>query len=439
MSRRGYILISFGSLLLIAAVVALVLALSARQKRHNWYPHYVSRGMQKKQPYGTYYLRQLMESRQGAGTFRRIKKPLPHFFSNAENKKGVYVFIGHYPMYSHEAASSLLSFASAGNTVFLGVNMLPDNLIQRLVRDTATVEDVFLRQRMESVTTTLRSGDAIREWKFWFQDAHTKSEYNWSVLNKDYFNPRKLPGSVIGRINDSDLTCYRITAGEGQIIIHANPIFFSNYLLVTEDGFSYASALFSFIPAGGDIYFDDYSNSPSSDMSRRRNKSDAVMGDSLLGFILTSPGLQWAWYLAMAMGLLLLIFRSGRLQRPIPVIKPNINTTLEYVKTTGQIFYRTRNHRQLALLQKQLFMQHLASRYRIRLKAPREVLVRELKIRAGVPEELAVKLFSMMDTIGKAEKIKSEELVQWYGLLQQFYQINHKNYGNIRKFTGTRL
>jgi len=139
------------------------------------------------------------------------------------------------------------------------------------------------------------------------------------------------------------------------------------------------------------------------------------------------------------MGLLYLFFRSRRVQRPIPVVVPNINTTLEYVKTVGQIYFRNKNHRQLALLQKQLLMQHLASRYSIRLNASSEQLRREVMIRTGITEELAVKLFRAIAMLEERKKITAEELVHWYETLDQFYQTNQKRYGNIQQSAGNRI
>ena len=77
------------------------------------------------------------------------------------------------------------------------------------------------------------------------------------------------------------------------------------------------------------------------------NQTSKVVSDSPLRFILSQPALKWAWYLLLAGVLIFIIFNLRRTQRPIPILPKNLNTSVEFVKTIGNLYYQEGDIRNL--------------------------------------------------------------------------------------------
>ena len=84
----------------------------------------------------------------------------------------------------------------------------------------------------------------------------------------------------------------------------------------------------------------------------RYDASGANRGEkeSPLRYFLSQPPLRWSLYLAMFALILFMRFTAKRRQRVIPVIEPPVNTTLDFVKLIGTLYYQKKDH--LGLLRK---------------------------------------------------------------------------------------
>ena len=58
------------------------------------------------------------------------------------------------------------------------------------------------------------------------------------------------------------------------------------------------------------------------------------------GYFLSHPPLQWALYVSLLTVVLLCCFTARRRQRPIPVMSPPENRSLEFVKLIGTLYYQ---------------------------------------------------------------------------------------------------
>ena len=148
------------------------------------------------------------------------------------------------------------------------------------------------------------------------------------------------------------------------------------------------------------------------------------MGDSWLGFIINSPGLQWAWAALLLAALLFLVFRSRRRQSPIPVVEPNLNSAMEYMQSIATIYLKKKDYRSLALQMKQLFMMHLTIHHKIRINIPENELINSVTARTGVPESVISQIFNVAHEIEDTKSINKKSLIQWYNLLQTYYSYN---------------
>ncbi len=61
-------------------------------------------------------------------------------------------------------------------------------------------------------------------------------------------------------------------------------------------------------------------------------------------FIFSEPALKTAWYLFLGGMLLFIFFNVKRKQRVVPIIVPLENTTIEFTKTIGNLYFQEGNH-----------------------------------------------------------------------------------------------
>ncbi|MBL0018352.1 MAG: hypothetical protein IPP17_18390 [Bacteroidetes bacterium] len=127
----------------------------------------------------------------------------------------------------------------------------------------------------------------------------------------------------------------RIDMGEGSFYLHSVPLMFTNYFMVDPVNNQYISKALSFLPVQ-DVIWDEYF------------KPGKVKTDSPVGHLLEQPALRWAWILALAGVLLFMVFESKRKQRIIPVIEPLNNTTLEFTKTVGILYFAHGDHKDIS-------------------------------------------------------------------------------------------
>lgn len=430
MSRSKILVTVALGVVVITAIVILVIMMRNQPARHFWLPHYNDKGIVKKEPYGLYYFRQLITNRRGSGRTVTIKKPVAELFRKGQPERGLYLFAGDKPYYTDKDASALIRYAEEGNRVLLIVNDLPEQFLRKLGLVNEEPRDVFIIKSSDTINATLPFADPGHQYRFWFQMSDSTLPFSWRFLNLHEFSRGVLKDRINGLTNGDDVHFYEVDVGRGKIMIHTNPILFTNYFLITEEGYRYASKVFSFLNEDEDIYYDRGSHSPGTDFSLH----DPGTKGSWIGFVLRSPGLRWAWYLLLLLAMLFILFRSRRRQRAIPVVEPNENSVMEYIQTLGQIYFKHKNHRQIALQQHQLFMHHLAVRLKLRVNQPNELLIQDITAKTGVPEERVAALFDQATEISRRKSITAKELLGWYESLHYFYTYSKPmNYGDNRE------
>ena len=177
-------------------------------------------------------------------------------------------------------------------------------------------------------------------------------DYHWrKVVLPDWAHP------VANYSNDQPFIM-RWRFGDGQIFICSTPMLFANLHLLRKEHFAFCNGLVERLPKY-DILLDDADR-----LNYDAFRPKASLGKSPLSFILSKPALRWAWFTLLGTALLFLLFRAKRLQRIIPIIKPNLNTTLAYAKMLGSLQLKEKNNKAKANEIVIHFMQQLRARKR---------------------------------------------------------------------------
>lgn len=205
--------------------------------------------------------------------------------------------------------------------------------------------------------------------------------------------------SVIAR-NDLGLPiALRIKWGRGNLIVNSTPMAFTNIYLLSGENNNFVSGLLSYLP-NDDIQWSEY------------YQFGRMEGRSPLRFILKTPPLKWAYYVALFALLLFIVFEMKRRQRVIPVVKPLENTTLQFVTTIGNLYYQNREHRNIAEKKILFLLDQIRGRYRLSTNALDDEFIIALSKKSGKPEEDIRALFRLINEIRSSEEIGMETLVK---------------------------
>lgn len=192
---------------------------------------------------------------------------------------------------------------------------------------------------------------------------------------------------------------------ESRLILTSVPFAFSNYGLVHQNVYLFVEEALNKIPPG-DIHYNRFYHV---------GKQEPA---TPLRYVLSQAPLRWALFLTVLVVVLYLVFGSQRLQRAIPVLEPLQNTTIQFIKTIGALYYRERNHKNAALKLTSHFTNALGSRYYIH--AFNESTFKTLSAKSGVPLEDVAKTFDLIQAVKQSTRVSEEMLKQLYEKIRMF-------------------
>lgn len=196
--------------------------------------------------------------------------------------------------------------------------------------------------------------------------------------------------------------------GRGSFFIHTIPHAFSNYNILNDDA-GYVAGVFSHL-SDGNIFWDEY--------YKEVNKYNSTP----LRFILSTTELRWSYFTLVISLILFIIFRGKREQRIIPVIKPLENTTVEFIETVGNLYFRQKNHKNIADKKIAYLFDHLRTRYSINTNEINEEFkaVVAQKTRFGIDN--TSELFSLIKMVKRSLSIDQKLLFDLNNIIEKFYK-----------------
>ena len=140
---------------------------------------------------------------------------------------------------------------------------------------------------------------------------------------------------IVVRNNEGKPLAMRLGIGEGELILVATPLMFTNYGMLDGGNASYAFRLLS--------YMKDLPLSRIEAYGRFANQASG----SPLRYFLSQPPLRWALYVALCTIVLCMIFTAKRRQRAIPVVLPPANETLRFTQLIGNLYYQRKDYKDM--------------------------------------------------------------------------------------------
>lgn len=406
---------------LIPAVLfaALLLRPYFKEQKLSWHQSYWSHS---DQPYGTKVFKELLKESLGAERWVEFKGYFPDSLLHGEEPAN-YIYLHSSWHLDSLKNQQLLDFLANGNRAFLLVKSPPKYWMERLLsREWGEEMELPLAREI---------WDSIAQVKLFPTSANddtlsVRLEYHHRgqpALTSFYglvLQPEDEGFRTLGTLQDSLCNFFALEfEGGGQMFVHSTPLIFTNFFLRERGAFAYADRVAGLFTSGKVLWDDTIGFPNSGEMPRARRR---LGKDAALKYILSQPALAWAWYLILGAGLLFLLFRARREQRPIPLQEPPRNLSLEFVEVTSRLHLSQGDHRYLLDRNMQLFLSGVHRRYGLSTRELDEAFVQQLARRSGVAQKLISALLSKWAALKEAPRISREELLDFYRLLHAFYR-----------------
>ena len=296
----------------------------------------------------------------------------------------------------------LLEYVKNGNTIFLSAFDFDEKFLDTL------------GLKMKAYSSLLNVDSTSVNFVNPALKATENYTFKRSTIDGYFDSIKKFDSSVVLGINQNNKPNFvKIKYGEGEFLIHAAPLCFSNYFILYGNNREYVAKALSYIsPAITTLHWDEY------------YKSGREGASTPLRFFLSNNFLKWALWLTVAALLIYVFFEIKRRQRIIPVIEPLRNTTLNFVETVSSVYYSQHDNNSIARKKTQFWFDHIRQRYYLSTNNTDDSFIQQLQRKSGVPAEL-IKI--IINNIQRAEiqpKVTDDLLLALSSSIDEFYKLS---------------
>lgn len=366
------------------------------------------------QPYGLKYFYELIdtEERTVIESTLALKEALAF-----DSVQGTYMHIADETYIYREDGQALLDWVEKGNTAFFSTYNIPwflDTIIHFPMDTTLFYE--YQDSAIISLNTSINKDSTAytfyhryindttdRSWLY-----YTDSCYTWDI--EPNTNLRSL-----GRFGNGH-NYFELQHGEGKIYLHLEPILFTNYFLLSDQGFDYASKAISVID-DGNIYWAEYHTHYNYD-----EEDYSAPVESPLKVIFQDPALSKAWIVFLVGIGLFMLFRSKRQQRIIPMIHYPENTSVAYARALAALYHRSGEPKFLASEMMTMFHNYNRRKYQLEYKPTNEQFAEQLARKAQVKPVIIKDILALDRKLAYSDLAKMSEIISLYELLNIYYK-----------------
>lgn len=358
---------------LIVCVVGLMLyADSQKPQPVDWRPTY---GLEHKNPLGLYVLKQEMPNLFKGDTINELAvtpyeyfEPIYNYTESEYKAKGTFIHINEGAQLDRESVQELLYFAEHGNTVFISSKYFPDVLLDSLhvsMPQASGIKDSMIVKTNNSAEFSIVQGSGITHF--------TLPDSTATILGYQH-----IKGS-----NTENVNYINVPYGSGKFLLHTQPAAFSNYYLLKDNYNNYAESVLSYIPKGNIYLF--------------ASVAEKRISGSPLRYIISQPALKSAFWIALLGLLVFILFNAKRRQRIVPILFPVRNTTIDFTKTIGNLYYNSGNHHNTIDRMLVYFFERVRNELKIDTTVLDEAFIDKLSQKTGKPREDARQLVTAIN------------------------------------------
>lgn len=210
-------------------------------------------------------------------------------------------------------------------------------------------------------------------------------------------------GKTVEEDNSDQANFIKAKLGKGNIYVHCEPLFLTNYYLLKSGNTKYAQDVFSYLKDRETLWFVEANTKESRFFMR---------------FILGNTALKYAWWLLLSGLVLFIFFNAKRKQRIVPIIEPLKNTSLDFVKSIGNLYLQEGDFHDMMAKKAQYFLNKVRLDLLIDTQNLDDEFAKKLQLKTGKNIEIINESVSL---IKKAQdpyaSVMKEDLIRMNKLL----------------------
>lgn len=354
----------------------------------NWSKNY---GIKEKSPFGLYIFNEEAPQLLGNKLTKINEKPFDYY--RKETKKPNHNILIIENSIDKSSWDKVLEQVKNGSDAMIITESLPQ----------------YLEEKTEVMLT--EHGDYAEKTALKLTDKNLSNSY--IVLDKFpsesnilYMNPKFeiLGKSVTTKTNES-ANFVKTNYGKGHLYIHTEPLFLTNYYLLKKGGNQYAEGVFSYLKNQETVWFVE---------------GIQLKSTSPMRVILSNPALRYAWWLFLGGILLFMIFNAKRKQRIVPVIEPLKNSSVEFVKSIGNLYLQEGDFHDMMAKKAQYFLYKIRLDYLLDTKNLDENFEKKLVVKTQKsPETIQEILVLIKKAQDPYSSVTKEDLVRMNTLINE--------------------
>lgn len=385
-------------LYLIGTGILLILYLAAeyyKPKPTDWRPSYLK---EDKIPFGLYVLNKEYQSLFPETRIETSRLPVYNTLKDKKRKNTNYLMVAGAVNIDESDYQELVKFMKDGNHVFIAAFDVGDYLKDTLNLD---INSAFNYRKKKDIPINFVNPALKANPAYVFDKG----------LGDLYFS--KLDTSraiVLGRNEKGEANFVRYNFGKGALFLLPNPQLFSNYALLSPKGAEYAAKALSYLPLAKTTIWDE--------KNTKGNEGD----ESLLRVLFKHEQLRWAYYLSIIGLLVFVIFEMKRRQRIIPIIPQLTNSSVDFVRVVGKVYYQQRDNRDIASKKISYLFEFIRTAFRLKTSEIDEELINAVLLKSNGNEQDIRHLFATIEEINKPGRVTDHQLITLNKLIEKFYK-----------------
>ena len=334
---------------------------------------------------------------------------------SSSKKYSLYFLITKNLVLNYTEVNAFMDYVKAGNDLFISADYIDTRLLENINCNNERMAEIVDETKglMNQTNVSMYEGEDIKSPSYsyyYYPFLNSLSGYDTAFTKVLGVNEKNEPDYIL------------LFWGKGRIYLHVAPRVFSNYFLLSGNNHEYLENVLSYLRSDPkNIYWDEYYKN--TNPNRRKGNNDSNEDNfSSLSVIRQHPPLLWAFWLGIIGLLLFILFNAKRKQRIINVVKPNINTTVNFTETVGRLYLQKKDNNHIAEKMITYFFEHIRNKYFINTSKIDDEFINSLSGKSGVPKETTQQLFSLIDRVHSGERVDDEMLVQLNIEIENFYK-----------------
>ena len=353
-----------------------------------------------KEPNGGWLIKEILEDVYTEDRVVKLELENKIPLSDEESRKG-YFIIDSYIGFEQNRIQQISNFVARGNDAIIiasDFGYYLDSLVRPYLNSYAFTDSIIHL----SHTYSEKKYELVYYY-MQFDSATTTTFNGFDSLNVDSFALQ-----ILSYANDTIPVFVKIPYDKGSLYLHSLPDAFSN-IGIKQNGMSdYAISTLPLLNI--DTLYLDHS----------KYNVFSSYNQSPLQFILSQPGLKWAYYTIIFSLIGFVISRAKRKQRVIPILEKNENTSLDYIYTLSELYRSQNQHYKLAQHLQTGFYQWVRKKYYIRPE--QSDFVTKLANKSKVPKEEIESLINRLESAIDNQRFGVDRLTALYKDLDLFYK-----------------